>query len=257
MGDFVKKTIVGYKSLDGGYSDPECTHVIMTKEEYDEILEEQRAANLAAVNAKNNAEKKIQKAQREADRKAQKAAEDAQKAIEEIRGELEGERAESAHQRALNENLLRVAKERANADRGIRPKKEHTGYAVASSGEKEYRYKDGNNHWRKKLLWETVIQSPYTVDMPEAVARRQIMAELLNEDGERLIDRIGIDTVYRGSYAAMRDDYEWCQAWLKDPGQYNIMLQPSFRANFRAGYWEIVFFHTKPLGIVPREMRLR
>lgn len=238
MGEFVKKTMIGYKELDSGYSDSECTHVILTKAEYDKILDERRAANLAAVNAKSDAEREIRKARGEADRKARKATEDAQKAIGEMQAELDGEKAESAHQRALNANLLRIAKERANADRGIKPKKEHTGYAVASSGEKEHRYKDGNRHWKKKLLWETVVQSPYTVDMPEAVARRQIMEELLKEDGAgvRLIDRLGIDTVYRGSYAAMRDDYEWCKVWCKEPGQYNIMLQPSFRANFRAGY---------------------
>ena len=41
----------------------------------------------------------------------------------------------------LNENLLRIARERANADRKLKPKKEHTGYVVVSSTEKEYRYK--------------------------------------------------------------------------------------------------------------------
>lgn len=29
------------------------------------------------------------------------------------------------------------------------------------------------------------------------------------------------------------------------------------RANFRAGYWEASFLHTKPLGVVPPEMRVR
>ena len=39
--------------------------------------------------------------------------------------------------------------------------------------------------------------------------------------------------------------------------QENIMLRPYFRANFKAGYWEAVFFHTKPLGVVPADMRAR
>ena len=41
----------------------------------------------------------------------------------------------------LNKNLLRIARERANADRKLRPKKTHTGYVVLTSSEKEYRYK--------------------------------------------------------------------------------------------------------------------
>ena len=36
---------------------------------------------------------------------------------------MDAERAESAHQRALNANLLRISRERANADRKLRPKK--------------------------------------------------------------------------------------------------------------------------------------
>lgn len=34
MSEFVKKTIVGYKDVPGGSSDPDCTHVILTLNEY-------------------------------------------------------------------------------------------------------------------------------------------------------------------------------------------------------------------------------
>ena len=37
----------------------------------------------------------------------------------------------------------------------------------------------------------------------------------------------------------------------------NVILTRSLRANFRAGYWEVLVQHTKPLGIVPKEMRFR
>ena len=40
MSEFVKKTMIGYKELDGGHSDPECTHVILTLKEYDGLLRE-------------------------------------------------------------------------------------------------------------------------------------------------------------------------------------------------------------------------
>ena len=40
MSEFVKKTIMGYKTLDGGHSDPECTHVILPVKEYDDLLRE-------------------------------------------------------------------------------------------------------------------------------------------------------------------------------------------------------------------------
>lgn len=37
----------------------------------------------------------------------------------------------------------------------------------------------------------------------------------------------------------------------------NIMLKPRLRANYKTGYWEVIFLHTKPLGLVPGNMRAR
>ena len=38
MGEFVKKTMMGYREVPGGHSDPECTHVILTDAEYRKLL---------------------------------------------------------------------------------------------------------------------------------------------------------------------------------------------------------------------------
>ena len=147
-----------------------------------------------------------------------------------------------------------MARERANADRKLKPKKEHTGYVVVLSEETDHQYKDGNRHVRRVLLWKTVIQSPYVVDFPEAQVREQILEELLrkNEDGYRLIDRLGINGIYNKGYGSMIEDRKWCA----EPDKYNIMLKPKFRVNFRSGYWEVICLHTKPLDVVPKDMRV-
>ena len=44
MSEFVKKTIVGYKDVSGGSSDPDCTHVILTLNEYKKIVRERDEA---------------------------------------------------------------------------------------------------------------------------------------------------------------------------------------------------------------------
>ncbi len=44
MGEFVRKTLVGYKEILGGRADPECTHVILTMKEYEEQLRRIAAA---------------------------------------------------------------------------------------------------------------------------------------------------------------------------------------------------------------------
>ena len=161
------------------------------------------------------------------------------------------------HGNRLGQNViqvqLRIAKERANADRKLKPKKEHTGYFVVVSEETEHQYKDGNRHLKRVVLWKTVIQSPYVVDFPVAQARKQILEELIlaDEAGYRLIDRLGINGVYNKGYGSMIEDREWCA----EPDKYNIMLKPKFRVNFRSGYWEVICLHTKPLSVVPRDMR--
>lgn len=254
MARYVKGSTFGYKDVPGGQSDPECTHVILTKKEYDQIYREKAVAESEASRAKYEAERAIADAKQGAQYTAQKAAAEARQTVEAMEADLVAERAESARQRALNANLLRISRERANADRKLKPKKEHTGYVVVISEETDHQYKDGNRHVKRVLLWKTVIQSPYVVDFPEEQVREQILEELLrkNEDGYRLIDRLGINGIYNKGYGSMIEDKRWCA----EPDKYNIMLKPKFRVNFRSGYWEVICLHTKPLDVVPKDMRV-
>ena len=254
MARFVKDGAFGYKAVPGGQSDPECTHVILKLTEYDKLLQEKARAEQEARSTKYDAERAIDKAKRDASYTAQKAAEEARQTVAGIESALATERAESAHQRALNANLLRIAKERANADRKLKPKKEHTGYVVATSEEREYRYRDGKK-WKKAKLWETVLQSYYSVDFTEEVARTQIERDLFPKGETWLIAEIGISGRYGGRYEGMIEDTSVSEDFLK----HNILLagQQRLRANFRSGYWELVFMHTKALGVVPPNMRVR
>ena len=64
--------------------------------------------------------------------------------------------------------------------------------------------------------------------------------------------KIGITAGYSNGYAAMIEDNEWSKIHKK----YNVMLERKLRMNFRLGYWEIAFYHTKPLSCVPKDMRM-
>ena len=252
MSEFVKKTMMGYKEVPGGYTDQECTHVILTKKEYDQQLREVSAAKQEALNAKYNADREIQEARNVAKSQIATAEAAAAKTISGLEAALSAEQEESAMQRGLNKNLLRIAKERANADRKLKPKKEHTGYVVVASMEKEHRYKDGNRRWRSVMLWETVLETPYAVDL-EVAEVRCLIQELFRKDeaGNWLIQRIGINGNYPKGYAEMIDDKDW----REDYRQYNVMLERRLKANYRTGFWEISFLHTKPLAAVPADMR--
>ena len=253
MARFVKEGTFGYKVVLGGQFDQECTHVILKLKEYNKLLQEKARAEQKARNTKYNAERAIDKAKREASCTVQKAAEEARQTVADMKEVLAAERAESAHQRALNVNLLRIAKERANADRNLKPKKEHTGYVVVVSEAREYRYRSGKK-WNRVKLRETVIQSHYTVDFSETEVETQIERELFPKNDVWLIGRIGITGRYDGTYEEMMEDSSVDEELLKR----NILLkgQQRLRANFRSGYWEVICLHTKPLDVVPKDMRV-
>ena len=254
MSEFVKRTMMGYKEVPGGHSDPECTHVILTLKEYDQILQEKRKAEMDATIAKSNADKAVAKAESDAAYMAQQTRQEAQEKVAAIQAELEQERAENAHQRALNANLLRVSRERANADRNLKPKKERCGYVVVNSEEKETGFRAGSKRLHKVMLWETTIQSPYSVQMTEEVVRKQITDDLFPSGEVWIVGRIGITGKFNGSYEKF---LEWKRKNPEDSfydGNVVITRQQRLKRRFRLEYWEVAIVHTKPLGDVPEDL---
>ena len=225
---------------------------IIEASEYAGLQQEISNAKQAAKNAEYNADKKIHQIQSEAQSRITDAEKKIAKNTAEWEKKLAAEQQESALQRGLNANLLRITKERANAERDLKPKKEHTGYVVLTSVEKESRYKDSYGHPRTITLWETAMETPYTVDF-EAEQVRGLIRELTQEDEDENwpIRRIGITGNYPGKYANMIQDKEWHEKYK----EHNVMLERWLRANYRSGYWELVFLHTKPLAVVPPDMR--
>lgn len=251
--EYVKKTMMGYKEVQGGVYDPECSHIILSKKEYEHLLSEKSRAELLSRDIKTKAEQAIQKTQAQAKSRIQSIETNARERETALEDELSDAQEEIAYQRELNANLLRLARERANADRKLRPKKEHSGFVVMMTGDKEHRYRDSNKHWKVVILQETILQTPYSVDFTEEQARHQIQEDLfcLDDEGRYFIEKIGIDQNYPSGYAEMIKDINWNEVYQ----QYNVMLERYLRANFKAGYWELIFKHTKPLGIIPHDMR--
>lgn len=249
MSEFVKKTMMGYREVPGGQSDPECTHVILTAAEYTKLLRKISDAEQKARDEKRKAEEK----EKESQNREQQAVQKANQVIERWMKALEKEKAESAYQKGLNKNLLRIARERANADRKLKPKKEHSGYVVVVSSEKIYRYKNGRRLESVKL-WETVIQSPYSIEFPAKQAKKLILQEFFPETGEWEAARLGIERWVAGNYEDFLSAADKDEEFMKQ--NVALMGYRSFRANYRAGYWEVILVHTRPMEVVPKDMRM-
>lgn len=241
--------MVGYKPVNGS-SDPECTHVILTLDEYDELHQRIRAAINDGKRAKDEAARAAAASAANAEAAVKKIQEDSAQKIAQLQNKVEIERAGKEYQIGLNLNFKRIARERANADRGIRPKKERSGYVVLASRQKKYRYKKNRNDMAEVYLWETVIQTPYSVDFTAEQAMTETQ-ELFarDENGEWLIGKLGICGEYNGKYEEMLADRR-CATWM----DYNIIVEKIFNANVKAGYWEVIITHTKPLDNIGTEL---
>lgn len=159
MPEFKKKTALGLRDLPE--NGQECTHVLLTHSEYDGLLAKVACAERDARSVYTAASQKIA----QAERNSAQAKEAAYAEVDAVQKDLEEACRKIEYLNGLNKNLLRIARERANADRKLRPKKTHTGYVVLTSSEKEYRYKTMRKENAVAGLWETALQSPYSVDL--------------------------------------------------------------------------------------------
>ena len=167
MPEFKKKTALGLRDLPE--NGQECTHVLLTHSEYDGLLAKVACAERDARSVYTAASQKIA----QAERNSAQAKEAAYAEVDAVQKDLEEACRKIEYLNGLNKNLLRIARERANADRKLRPKKTHTGYVVLTSSEKEYRYKTMRKENAVAGLWETALQSPYSGDFTDEQKRRR------------------------------------------------------------------------------------
>lgn len=177
---------------------------------------------------------------------AENAAEAAQGLVEElkrVRGILDSKDEAIASLEARHGNMLRMSKERANADRNLRPKKWHTGYLVIRSTQKKI---------KNEIVWETLIQTHYHFDLVAEAADEEIQRDLFTEKG--LIYNLGITDRYEGPYESMKTEM---RRKGKKVDELNVAFSCRLERDFQGKYWKVWVMHTKPLGEIPDDMMLQ
>lgn len=289
MGFYAKKTLTGYKKIDGGAADQDAEYYVETVEEHEESLRWLKKAQEVANNAREaskkaekekkqaverieSAKKQIQqlsRAREDAEKRALVAEKDIaerderiavlEKEIKELKKRLQSEK-------YLHRNMQRIMRERANQARGITPKKAHDGYIVLESRQWEERYTE--EHWdtedhrerygdpenrgraiRKGYLkiahktaeaWKSTIQTPYDASLPIG----QVKSRIEEEIGEILKD-INVETRLKTAYNGTYYDFGINDEGYKKNGMYRWV----YKANYRAGLWELEVFTTKSLRV--------
>lgn len=167
-----------------------------------------------------------------------------------LQKELDKAKAQIEYLNGLNENLLRISKERANAKRGLKPKKAHKGYLVLDSTQQVLRV---NKRAGRKIesttypYWKVRIQTHYDSSIPYKVVVNSIRVDLL----EFLCDSLGIDKVYKNSLIDSTEINELNSLWVED---INFIFKILYKQNIKSGFWELEFWTRFSINI-PLDMR--
>ena len=165
----------------------------------------------------------------------------------------------------LNVNLLRIMKERANAERHISPKEQRSGYLVLQSLQWKQKYtleipfeqwKSQNPKANLKLYrkyetrvadaWQTIIQTPYDSSLPLVQIEDVIWSDLKTQ---KILSSMGFrqrcSSSENGNYRIWEN---------KDGSPMNGIYSWSLCANFKDGFWTLKLYHTLPIA-VPKAYR--
>lgn len=131
------------------------------------------------------------------------------------------------YQKALNVGLLRIMVERANAKRGIIPKKNHDGYIVVYSSQVLFK---GN------IAWKTIIQTPFDVGL----TIDEVSSDILTSLRETICPDIG----------CRLDEVE------NPEDSTPVVIHYQFAADYKSELWRVVIYTTSAV-FVPANRRIR
>lgn len=232
----VYKGMMGWKPENDKNS---ATHVILSLDEYqalrDQITRLQYEYKQAIEKERQNANKSIESIKKQA-----------QERIESIQRDLDSAKVEIDRLNDLSANLKRIMRERANAKRGLRPKKVHHGYMILDSQQYNYIFRHrGKATSDNYPCWKVRIQSPYDCSIPYGAVVKDIQNDLVKVFGVSL-DVQSVTSVENLSY----DDFK--KMWDSDK---NFIFKTSYKANVRSGFWEVEYL-VKSSITIPEDMRI-
>lgn len=262
MGYYARKTITGFKETEFAKEIQNELYYILPALEYQEMQEREDELRRHYWQVVEESQKKVQSEGKKNDVKMEEFRIQCEKNVAEKVRQIEVDRDKAINlaktkeklyiqQCELNKNLIRIARERANVQRGITPKKSHSGYLVLHSDQLRYKYrtKQSFDAWRKEnphcdsrkfreyeqretLVWKSVIQTPFSTMLDFDSIEMQIWEELW----KRVFLDVGITAAQkeRGVYLA----YEG-----------NLLFDWFYKRDFRSGYWEIELYHLEPLKV--------
>ena len=240
-----------YKSIMGWKAENEknrATHVILSVDEHNALQREITNLEYKLNNNLKSYNQEIEKERQKANESVESIKKQAIERINSIQSDLNSAKVEIDRLNDLNANLKRIMRERANAKRGLKPKKVHHGYMVLDSQQYNYifrYYVRGRANNDNFPCWRVRIQSPYDSSIPYDTIVKDIRNDLLKVFGASL-DVQSVTNVEDKTY----DDFK--KHWESDK---NFIFRTSYKANIRSGFWEVEYL-VKSSITIPEDMRI-
>lgn len=215
-------------------NETEYSHIILESDEYSNLIQKMNIEKY-----KNDMlEKKFKEELQDIQKLKNEQISENEKSIAALTEQLK-------HQKELNDNLLRISKERANAKRGLKPKKERSGFIALSLEQYVYVMKSFGNT-KDIPCWKVRIQTPYDSSLEYSKVQ-----SLMHDNNKYLLGQcLGVSILWsnnRMKEISVGDIDEL----LKDK---TIVFNTKFRANIKQGFWEVDYLVNKIVNI-PDELR--
>ena len=229
----------GFTKLADRYGDEkgEATHVRMTVEEYDQLISNLNAYKKKLSKEETAHQKDVKDINDAAVAYKNKANAEAQAKVDAAEARANAAEAERDRQTNLNANLLRITKERANAKRGLQPKKSHSGYRFTG---KIMQTKTISGHDKKEGaiytdVWTATLETPYDGTIPINQIRDRIFNDLKGTEG--ILGKLYVkywtykdsDVIWKGTYAEA----------IEDAKDQNYLFDYKFMVNPKSKLWEV------------------
>ncbi len=238
----VYKTLVGWSELKADDNKHESSHKLLTNEEWEQVTDYVDTLKAKIKNRDQQIKIKDEEINNQRLYYDAEIAEMNKKSTEDIariRDEVD-------RQKGLNENLLRITRERSNARRGLQPKKKHSGYKFIGkiSQIKVVREHTKQNGYIYDTAWTATLETPYDATIPLDQIKDRINSDLLGEYGICGRMRINIFTVTdsSGKKCIWTGEYKDVIKALKD--ERSFLYDIKYASNPKSKLWEVQMFTT-------------
>lgn len=210
--------------------------MLYTINEHDKQVETiyQLKREIESLRAENK--KEISKITRAAKEEVEKAKKITQKKINDISNRLDEARQQTKQLENMNTNLIRIAKERANATRKIKPKKEHNGYILLNADQSNFLYKEKINRQIQTFnlpCWRIRLQTPFIISLDLETVKKLVIDDW--EQGKT----IHVPQFYQNGTIEKIDEYSKIQELWKRPK--NFIFKTTLKINAIKGFWEVEY----------------